>query len=230
MGRRPPGRRRTPGWQILLAGLVDLLLAAALIGVLASPGRRAAGGGEARGDGDQSGAETPRETGARPGPAGEGATAAGEGAPDTRDPAVADAEEAVADAEDPAAGDAEEPAAGAEEPATGAEEPAAAEEPVADAEDPAAAEEPAAGDADGGPPADATTITVYSKPWADFYVDGAHVTTGNVLKEHPVSAGTHQVRLVCTPLDGVEKVFSVEATGGTVNLGCWDFESMAPCS
>ncbi len=81
------------------------------------------------------------------------------------------------------------------------------------------------------PPTDLApgTISVSTTPWSQMYVDGVLIKSDRWLKRHPVDGGTHEVRLVCSALDQ-EKVFRVEVDGDDVKLGCWDFETMAPCT
>ncbi len=83
------------------------------------------------------------------------------------------------------------------------------------------------------PPSDgpaAGTLSLYSRPWADIYLDGALLKSDIRLKRHPLEGGNHQIRLVCTAEGGREKLFMVHVDGQDVDLGCWDFSAMAPCS
>ena len=81
------------------------------------------------------------------------------------------------------------------------------------------------------PPADLApgTLSVSTTPWSQMYVDGVLIKSDRWLKRHPVDGGTHEVRLVCSVLDR-EKVFRVTVDGDDVKLGCWDFETSAPCT
>jgi len=74
------------------------------------------------------------------------------------------------------------------------------------------------------------SVSLYTRPWADIYVDGAHVGSTNSLKGHSLEGGPHQIRLVCAHVQGKEKVFDVVVDGDAVNLGCWDFSTMTPCA
>ncbi len=72
------------------------------------------------------------------------------------------------------------------------------------------------------------TVSLFSMPWADIYLDGALLKSDVRLKRHPVSAGRHELKLICGNLDA-EKTFVFDIDGQDLELGCWDFASMAPC-
>jgi len=74
------------------------------------------------------------------------------------------------------------------------------------------------------------SVSLYTRPWAEIYVDGAHVGSTNTLKGHALEGGLHEVRLVCSLAEGREKIFEFTVDGEAVNLGCWDFTTMAPCT
>ena len=74
------------------------------------------------------------------------------------------------------------------------------------------------------------TVSLYSRPWAEIYVDGSHVVSANALKEHGLEGGPHSIHMVCPSKDGRQKTFEFFVDGNAVNLGCWDFESMGPCT
>ena len=91
-------------------------------------------------------------------------------------------------------------------------------------------------EADGRPTATATapeispgTLSLYTVPFARIYVDGEYLGQLNRLKSHALEGGAHQIRLVCPSKDNREKVFEVEIDGQLVDLGCWDFGTMAVC-
>jgi len=68
------------------------------------------------------------------------------------------------------------------------------------------------------------------KQWSEFYVDGTMVKQqSNALRKHAVEGGPHEIDVVCTQL-GKQKKFFVDIDGDDVPLGCWDFETMAPCN
>ena len=109
-----------------------------------------------------------------------------------------------------------------EPPAEVAEPPVPEEKPVEATSPPEApAEEPA-------PPAPGT-VSLYTKPWSVIWVDGAHVARSNRLKAHELAGGTHTIDVSCPNLDNREHTFTVTVDGDHVDLGCWDFEAMAPC-
>ncbi len=87
-----------------------------------------------------------------------------------------------------------------------------------DALEPAAALGPAAG-----------TVSLYSRPWVDIYVDGELIKSDVRLKAHPVGGGRHQIRLVCAREGNREKLYVIDVDGQDLDLGCWDFQAMAPC-
>ncbi len=118
------------------------------------------------------------------------------------------------------------------EPELVVEAPTAEPPPPAEEVTPAPAEEPtAAAEAPTPPPtaAEPGTISVRSSPWAAIYVDGTLVKSDVLLKQHEVGPGIHEVRLVCSAVENREKVFSASVDGDDVNLGCWDFRTMAAC-
>ncbi len=78
-------------------------------------------------------------------------------------------------------------------------------------------------------PAAPGTVSLYTKPWSVIWIDGAHVARSNRLKAHELSAGTHSISISCPNLDNREHVFTVTIDGNHVDLGCWDFETMAAC-
>jgi hypothetical protein len=63
-----------------------------------------------------------------------------------------------------------------------------------------------------------------------IWIDGAHVARSNRLKAHELAAGTHTISISCPNLENREHVFTVTIDGDHVDLGCWDFESMAACT
>ncbi len=74
------------------------------------------------------------------------------------------------------------------------------------------------------------SISLSVTPWADIYVDGERVTSGNALREYPVEGGVHEVKAICSAVEYRTKVYTVTVDGEGVMLGCWDFEAMAACS
>ncbi len=75
----------------------------------------------------------------------------------------------------------------------------------------------------------AGTLSLSVRPWADIYVDGVKVTSGNALRAHAVDGGVHRIKAVCSALEFRTQEFTVTVDGEGVMLGCWDFESMAAC-
>jgi len=73
------------------------------------------------------------------------------------------------------------------------------------------------------------TLTLRTRPWVRIYVDGQHLEDNFLLRRRAIDGGHHVVRLVCPQHDNREKVFEIDVDGGDVNLGCWDFETMADC-
>jgi len=74
------------------------------------------------------------------------------------------------------------------------------------------------------------TVSLSVKQWSEFYVDGTMVKQqSNALRKHAVEGGPHEIDVVCTQL-GKQKKFFVDIDGDDVPLGCWDFETMAPCN
>jgi len=112
------------------------------------------------------------------------------------------------------------PEAATPEPITAAPEPVAPE-PLT----PAAVEPPPEPAAAGAP----GTISIYTRPWSEIWVDGARVASSNRLKAYAVDGGTHTVRIACPALENREKTFTITVDGNDANLGCWDFDAMAPC-
>jgi len=117
------------------------------------------------------------------------------------------------------------------EEAAPAGEPAPVEEETAAAEAPSPEEEPP-GDppVEEGPPLAPGTVSLYTQPWSVIHVDGVELRSGNLLKKHPLEGGIHRIRLVCPTRDNAEKTFEFTVDGADLNLGCWDFGTMAPCS
>ncbi len=226
----PRPAAKTPGWQFLAAGALDVALLVALIYVLMLPGAAP----EAA---ENVPSPPPAAPAITPAPAPQPAA----GTDKTMD-AVAPGEIAgtPTEAATPEPAHTEEPAP-AEEPAV-EEEPAPAEEPVAAEEPPAEeppVEEPPAEPADEpaeapaaveGEPGDGGTVSVYCRPWSDIYVDGVLVKSDVRLNKHPVTPGKHVIKLVCSVEENREQSFTVDAVGDDVNLGCWDFKTMTTCA
>jgi len=74
------------------------------------------------------------------------------------------------------------------------------------------------------------SVSLSVKPWADIYVDGERVESGNALRAHPVSGGVHHVKAICSAVEYRIKEYTITVDGDGVMLGCWDFEAMAECS
>ncbi len=72
-------------------------------------------------------------------------------------------------------------------------------------------------------------ISLYTRPWAEIWIDGTHVATSNQLNGHEVAGGTHTIRITCPTRDDREHTFVVDVDGNDWELGCWDFDTMAPC-
>ena len=73
------------------------------------------------------------------------------------------------------------------------------------------------------------TLTLRTRPWARIYLDERHLGDNFLVKRRAIDGGDHVVRLVCPQLDNREKEFRFRIDGDDVNLGCWDFETMAAC-
>ncbi len=78
------------------------------------------------------------------------------------------------------------------------------------------------------PPPGPGWFKINSRPWSDVWVDGEPMgQTGAPVFE--VAAGPHTVRLV-RPNGGASHTLDVDVpASATVDLGCWDFERLAPC-
>ncbi len=74
------------------------------------------------------------------------------------------------------------------------------------------------------------TLSLSTEPWSNIWVDQALVQQSKWLRKHPVAGGVHVVRAQCPTLGDVEKVFEVTVDGDDVSLGCWDFNTSAPCT
>ncbi len=197
---RPPRR-----WPVIVLGLLVLVLIGVVAGLMIDMSRSGGGApGALAGDALAADAQ-PRETGAT--------EAATPGEPTTSDDAAATGEAAP----EPSTPEPATPEPSTPDPADAAAE-AATPEPVLEP-DPTPAP----------PPAKPGTITVSSRPYADFYVDGVRVeTAGMGLKQHAVQGGSHTVRIVCSK-EGKEKTFMVVVDGGDHSLGCWNFKTDSKC-
>ena len=122
-----------------------------------------------------------------------------------------------------------EPITPAPEPITATTAPAEVEPPDVEPSTDEAVKEPTEPEPEPPPPLRPGSVSLYTKPWANIHVDGTHVAAHNTLRDHPLEGGTHEIRLVCPQIEDRVKTFTIEVDGGSINLGCWDFTTMAPC-
>lgn len=68
-------------------------------------------------------------------------------------------------------------------------------------------------------------------PWMRYLLPlGALLIESDIMiRQRPVAGGSHTIKLVCTAREGKEKTFRFKVDGKDVNLGCWDFATMAAC-